>query len=263
MRETWPVWRKVRDGGTPVAALSAYDYPTARLLDEAGVDLLLVGDSLGMVVLGYEDTTRVTLAEMRHHTRAVRRGVRSAILVADLPFQTYETPAQALRSARELMEDGADAVKMEGGTVIEGQIAAVLGDGIPVIGHLGMLPQHIREEGRYKKKGKTEEEAQGLLEDARRLEQLGVRAVVLESLFARVAREITEAVGIPTIGIGAGRECDGQILVAHDLYGGFPWFCPPFVEPKARVADAISQAARAYVREVHAMGVDEQAPGGG
>lgn len=133
MRETWPVWRKVRDGGTPVAALSAYDYPTARLLDEAGVDLLLVGDSLGMVVLGYEDTTRVTLAEMRHHTRAVRRGVRSAILVADLPFQTYETPAQALRSARELMEDGADAVKMEGGTVIEGQIAAVLGDGIPVM----------------------------------------------------------------------------------------------------------------------------------
>lgn len=243
--------RKVRDGGSPIAALTAYDYPTARLLDEAGVDLILTGDSLGMVVLGYEDTTHVTLAEMRHHTRAVRRGVTRALLVADLPYKTYESPAQAVESASQLMEDGAGAVKLEGGQAIEAQIRAIMKEGIPVIGHLGMLPQHILEEGRYKKKGRTDEEAQGLFADAQLLDQLGVKAIVLESMFKRVAREITQAVSVPTIGIGAGNGCDGQILVIHDLIGSFPWFCPPFVQPKTNVAGAISQAVRSYVDEVH------------
>ena len=242
--------RKVSEGGAPIAALAAYDYPTARLLDEAGVDLILVGDSLGMVVLGYENTTYVTLAEMRHHTRAVRRGVDRAVLVADLPYHTYEIPEQAVDSARQLIDDGADAVKLEGGVEIEGQIRAIIDAGIPVIGHLGMLPQHIEEEGRYRKKGKTDEESERLLRDARLLDQLGVRAVVLESMFKKVARAITESVSMPTIGIGAGQGCDGQILVLHDLIGSFPWFCPPFVQPKTNVAEAISQAARAYIDEV-------------
>ena len=235
-----------------MATLTAYDYPTARLLDEAGVDLILVGDSLGMVVLGYEDTTHVTLAEMRHHTRAARRGVKRAILVGDLPYKTYETPKQAVDSANQLMEDGADAIKLEGGREIEAQVRALIADGIPVIGHLGMLPQSILEEGRYKKKGKSEDEAARLLDDARLLDQLGVKAMVLESMFKRVAREITAAVSVPTIGIGAGNGCDGQILVTHDLIGAFPWFCPPFAIPKVYVAESISQAVHAYVDEVRA-----------
>ena len=220
--------RKVRDGGPPLATLTAYDYPSARLLDEAGVDLILVGDSLGMVVLGYEDTTHVTLAEMRHHTRAARRGVKRAVLVGDLPYKTYETPKQAVESARQLKDDGADAVKLEGGREVEPQLRALIDDGIPIIGHLGMLPQRIQEEGRYRKKGKSEDEAARLLDDAQLLDKLGVKAMVLESMFKRVAREITAAVSIPTIGIGAGNGCDGQILVTHDLIGAFPWFCPPF-----------------------------------
>jgi 3-methyl-2-oxobutanoate hydroxymethyltransferase len=242
--------RKVRDGGPPLATLTAYDYPTARLVDEAGVDLILVGDSLGMVVLGYEDTTHVTLAEMRHHTRAARRGVKRAILVGDLPYKTYETPEQALESARQLMEDGADAIKLEGGREVEAQVKALIAEGIPVIGHLGMLPQRIHEEGRYRKKGKSEDEAARLLDDARLLDKLGVRGMVLESMFKRVAREITAAVSVPTIGIGAGNGCDGQILVTHDLIGAFPWFCPPFAIPKVNVAESITQAVRAYVDDV-------------
>lgn len=242
--------RKVRDGGPPLATLTAYDYPSARLLDEAGVDLILVGDSLGMVVLGYEDTTHVTLAEMRHHTRAARRGVKRAVLVGDLPYKTYETPKQAVESARQLLDDGADAVKLEGGREVEPQVRALIDDGIPIIGHLGMLPQRIQEEGRYRKKGKSEDEAARLLDDAQLLDKLGVKAMVLESMFRRVAREITEAVSIPTIGIGAGNGCDGQILVTHDLIGAFPWFCPPFAIPKANVAESISRAVSTYVEDV-------------
>lgn len=242
--------RKVRDGGPPLATLTAYDYPSARLLDEAGVDLILVGDSLGMVVLGYEDTTHVTLAEMRHHTRAARRGVKRAVLVGDLPYKTYETPKQAVESARQLIDDGADAVKLEGGREVEPQLRALIDDGIPIIGHLGMLPQRIQEEGRYRKKGKSEDEAARLLDDAQLLDKLGVKAMVLESMFKRVAREITAAVSIPTIGIGAGNGCDGQILVTHDLIGAFPWFCPPFAIPKANVAESISRAVSAYVEDV-------------
>lgn len=242
--------RKVRDGGPPLATLTAYDYPSARLLDEAGVDLILVGDSLGMVVLGYEDTTHVTLAEMRHHTRAARRGVKRAVLVGDLPYKTYETPKQAVESARQLIDDGADAIKLEGGREVEPQLRALIDDGIPIIGHLGMLPQRIQEEGRYRKKGKSEDEAARLLEDAQLLDKLGVKAMVLESMFKRVAREITAAVSIPTIGIGAGNGCDGQILVTHDLIGAFPWFCPPFAIPKANVAESISRAVSTYVEDV-------------
>ena len=176
--------------------------------------------------------------------------MKRAVLVGDLPYKTYETPKQAVESARQLIDDGADAVKLEGGREVEPQLRALIDDGIPIIGHLGMLPQRIQEEGRYRKKGKSEDEAARLLDDAQLLDKLGVKAMVLESMFKRVAREITAAVSIPTIGIGAGNGCDGQILVTHDLIGAFPWFCPPFAIPKANVAESISQAVSAYVEDV-------------
>ncbi len=231
------------------AALTAYDYPTARLLDEAGVDLILVGDSLGMVVLGYPDTTHVTLEEMLHHTRAVRRGVKRAPLVADLPIGTYRTPEQALENARRLIEAGADAAKLEGGVSHEPHIAALIQAGIPVMGHIGMLPQSLHEEGGYKLKGKTEAEAERLLADARAVERAGAFAIVLELVKADVAAEISRALAIPTIGIGSGRECDGQILVTHDLIGLFPWFTPKFAQPRAHVARSIRETAEEFVRE--------------
>ena len=210
--------------GRKLVALTAYDYPSARLVDEAGVDLILVGDSLGMVVLGYEDTTFVTLEEMEHHTRACRRGVKNAVFVGDLPFHTYETPGQAVASARRLVEAGAEIVKLEGGLEKLREVEAILAAEIPVMGHIGMLPQHVREEGGYKKKGKTPADADRLLKDAKVLEDAGVSAFVLESMVPEVATEITSLVSVPTIGIGAGTGCDGQILVLHDLIGAFPWF---------------------------------------
>jgi 3-methyl-2-oxobutanoate hydroxymethyltransferase len=242
--------RNVRDGGKPVVALTAYDYPTGRLVDEAGVDVILVGDSLGMVVLGYEDTSHVSLDEMLHHTRATRRGVKRALLVGDMPYKTYETPEQALATALALRKAGADMVKLEGGREKEAELRALVEAGIPMMGHLGMLPQQVVEEGGYKKKGRSEVEAERLLADAQLLEEIGVGAIVLESLMKRVARAITESISIPTIGIGSGKGCDGQILVIHDLIGSFPWFCPPFVTPKADVAGAISSSVRSYIEEV-------------
>ncbi len=236
--------------GLPVAALTAYDYPTARLLDEAGVDLILVGDSLGMVVLGLPDTTGVTLDAMLHHTRACRRGVTRALLVADLPYHTYETPEQALTSAKDLLEAGADAVKLEGGTAIAAQIHALAQAGIPLVGHVGMLPQQIREEGAYKKKGRSPVEAQRLEADAQFLQSQGALAIVLEGLVPNVAAAITQALAIPTIGIGSGDACSGQILVIHDLLGAFPWFRPPFATPRADLAAAITQAAQEFIAAV-------------
>ena len=236
--------------GRKLAALTAYDYPSARILDACGVDMILVGDSLGMVVLGYEDTTWVTLEEMEHHTRACRRAVQQALLVGDLPYRTYETPEQAVASARRLVGAGADAVKLEGGAAKVSQVRAILSAGIPVIGHIGMLPQQVRVEGGYKKKGKTGEEAENLIADAVALEAAGVVAMVLESMVATVAGKITARVGVPTIGIGAGDGCDGQILVLHDLIGAFPWFRPKFALNLADVASETERAVRQYVEIV-------------
>ena len=212
-------FRELKRRGEKITALTAYDYPTARLLDESGIEIILVGDSLGMVVLGYEDTTEVTLDEMVHHTRAAARGVKRALLVGDLPIHTYEDPAQAIASARALMEAGAQAVKLEGGASHVAQIKAIIAEGIPVMGHIGMLPQSVREEGGYKIKGRTPTEADALLADAAAVEKAGAFAVVLEIVAAETARRITEALAIPTIGIGSGSHCDGQILVTHDLIG--------------------------------------------
>ena len=233
--------------GERITALTAYDYPTARLLDESGLDIILVGDSVGMVVLGYKDTTQVTLDEMLHHTRAVRRGVKSALLVADMPIHTYDTPLRALETARALMEAGAEAVKLEGGVTHIAQIGAIVGAGIPLMAHIGMLPQSVREEGGYKVKGRSREQAEALLRDARAVEAAGAFSVVLEIIAPETTKTISASIEIPTIGIGSGNDCDGQILVTHDLIGLFPWFTPKFVAPEANVAEQIRKAARGFV----------------
>lgn len=240
-------FREKKRRGQRITSLTAYDYPTARLLDEAGIDIILVGDSLGMVVLGFEDTTEVTLEVMLHHTRTVARAVKDALLVADLPIHTYDTAEQALVTARALVEAGAQAVKLEGGASHVRQIEAIVQAGIPMMAHIGMLPQSVREEGGYKLKGRTEAEAKLLLRDAKAVEQAGAFAVVLEIVAAETARQISEAIEIPTIGIGSGESCDGQILVTHDLIGLFPWFTPKFVKPEADVASEIRKAAKAFI----------------
>ena len=241
-------FREIKKRGEKITALTAYDYPTARLLDESGIDVILVGDSLGMVVLGYEDTTEVTLADMVHHTRAAARGVKRALLVGDLPIHSYDDTEQAVASARALMEAGAQAVKLEGGASHIAQIEGIIAAGIPVMAHIGMLPQSVREEGGYKVKGRTQAEAEALLADAAAVEKAGAFAVVLEIVAPEIARRITNALKIPTIGIGSGSHCDGQILVTHDLIGLFPWFTPKFVSPEARVAEDIRRAAHAFIR---------------
>jgi len=240
-------YREMKKRGEKVTALTAYDYPTARLLDESGIDIILVGDSLGMVVLGYEDTTKVTLEEMLHHTRAAARGVKSALVVGDMPIHTFETPDQAVQTAKLFIDAGAQAVKLEGGVSHVAHIEAITRAGIPYMAHIGMLPQHVREQGGYKVKGKTQPEAEALIADARAVEKAGAFSVVLEIVVPEIARQITTAISIPTIGIGSGEHCDGQILVTHDLIGLFPWFTPKFVSPEARVADEIRKAARAFI----------------
>ena len=251
-------YREMKKRGEKITALTAYDYPTARLLDESGIDIILVGDSLGMVVLGYEDTTPVTLAEMLHHTRAASRGVKNALLVGDMPIHTFDTPEQAVGTARKFIEAGAQAVKLEGGVSHAAHIEAITRAGIPFMAHIGMLPQQVREQGGYKVKGKTQSEAEALIADARAVEKAGAFSVVLEIVVPEIARQITNAITIPTIGIGSGEQCDGQILVTHDLIGLFPWFTPKFVSPEARVADEIRRAARAFIEQTRATGLSKR-----
>jgi 3-methyl-2-oxobutanoate hydroxymethyltransferase len=228
--------------GEKIASLTAYDYPMAKLLDEAGVPFIHVGDTLGMVVLGYPDTTLVTMEEMEHHVRAVARAKPRALVCADLPFRSYDTVEAAVANARRLIAAGAEAVKAEGGRAILDQVRAIVAAGIPYCGHLGMLPQHVREEGGYRIKGRTEVEHAALLADIVLLEEAGAFAVVLEIVTPAVAREMTARVSIPTIGIGSGPDCDGQILVTHDLIGTFPWFTPKFVKPRLNTAEQIRAA---------------------
>lgn len=237
-------------GRERIAALTAYDYPLTKLLDEADIPFIHVGDTVGMVVLGYPDTTHVTMAEMEHHIRAVARAKPRALIAADLPWQSYDTPASAVRNARRLVAAGAEAVKAEGGRAILGQVQAIVQAGIPYCGHLGMLPQHVHEEGGYYRKGRTQAEREALLADAHALAEAGAFAIVLEIVTAPVAKELTTAVPVPTIGIGSGPDCDGQILVTHDLLGLFPWFTPRFVRPKLAAADQIRSALRQWKNEV-------------
>ena len=241
-------------GVRPVAELTAYDYPTARLLDEAGVDILLVGDSLGMMMLGYPDTTSVTLAHMLHHTEAVARAASRALVVADLPIHSFDTPQQALESARALVAAGAEAVKLEGGVDKEEHIRAITSAGIPMQAHIGLLPQKVKEDGGYRMRGKTEEEASALLADLAAVTRAGAFSVVIECTQADTAARLTQAAAgdaIITIGIGAGHgTCDGEVQVFHDLVGAFPWFVPSFAAPGANIAADITRAATTWAQSL-------------
>jgi len=240
--------RAMKTRGEKIAALTAYDFPMAKLLDETGVPLLLVGDSLGMVVLGYPNTTHVTMSEMEHHVRAVARAKPNALLGGDLPYRSCDTIFSAQENAKRLVAAGAEFVKAEGGREILPQVRCILAAGIPFCGHLGMLPQHVLEEGGYHIKGKREIEHQALLEDAKALADAGAFAIVLELVTPPVAKEISEKIAVPAIGIGSGPDCDGQILVTHDLIGLFPWFTPRFVQPRANCAAEIKSAVAAWKR---------------
>ena len=240
-----------RKGGRPLAVLTAYDYPTARLLDESGVDVLLVGDSLGMVVLGFPDTTQVTLDHMLHHVAAVARAQPRALIVGDLPIHTYDTPEQALATARLLVAAGAEAVKLEGGVGQAEKVRAITQACIPVMGHLGMLPQRVVEEGGYRKKGKTPEQTEAIRKGAEALVDAGVFAIVFESIVPENARLLSSSRAVPNIGIGCGHgNCDGEVAVITDLLGSYPWFVPPFATPEADVARITRDAVARYVARV-------------
>jgi 3-methyl-2-oxobutanoate hydroxymethyltransferase len=258
--------RKNQAAGSPsnfqkITCLTAYDYPTARLLDEAGVDVILVGDSLGMVVLGHESTLPVTIEEMLHHTRAVRRGTHRALVVADMPYGSYHTDtADSLRNAmRFVKEAGAEAVKIEGGERRLELISRLTEAEIPVMGHVGLTPQSVNALGGYRVQGKTPGTADQLIRDARAVEAAGAFAVVLEAVPRELAAQITRELHIPTIGIGAGPDCDGQILVVHDLLGLTFGQTPKFARPYANVGEIISKAVREYCDDVREGGFPSDA----
>jgi 3-methyl-2-oxobutanoate hydroxymethyltransferase len=240
-----------RKKGERLAMLTAYDYPSAKLVAEAGVDLILVGDSLGMVVLGYDSTLPVTVDDMAHHTRATRRGAPDAFVIADMPFLSYGTPEQALATAARLMKDaGADSVKLEGGVEVVPIVEALVRAGVPVLGHVGLTPQTASALGGYKLQGKDEETARRVVEGAEALDAAGCWGVVLELVPAELARIVTQRIAIPTIGIGAGAHCDGQVLVFHDVVGLFSGFTPTFVKRYTEAGNAIREACARYAEEV-------------
>ncbi len=238
-------------GKTAISQLTAYDYPTARMVDESGIDMILVGDSLGMTMLGYPDTTHVTLAHMLHHGECVARAAKNALVVLDMPIHTFDTPEQAVENARKLMSTGVDAVKLEGGRSKEAEIRAIVQAGIPVQAHIGLLPQKVKEEGGYHMKGKTDTEAEALMEDLLAVVRAGAFSVVIECTRHSVAAKLTAASPIPTIGIGSGHgTCHGEVSVFHDLVGGFPWFIPGFVTPKANIAAEILRGVAEWKNEL-------------
>jgi 3-methyl-2-oxobutanoate hydroxymethyltransferase len=238
-------------GDEKICCLTAYDYPSALVADQAGVDLVLVGDSLAMVVLGRPDTLSVTVDEMVHHTKAAARGVRRALLVGDMPFMSFATVDRALETAHRLMgEGGARAVKLEGGRPVAPQIAALTEAGVPVMAHVGLTPQHVAKFGGFKAQGKSAEATRTLIEDAQAVEDAGAFCVVLEAIPVEAAQLITEAVNIPTIGIGAGNVTDGQVLVYHDALGLFDRFTPKFVRRFGELGDASRKAVEMYCAEV-------------
>lgn len=233
-----------------ITVLTAYDYPFAKILDEAGTDMILVGDSLGMVVLGHDTTLPVTMQDMIHHTSAAARAVKKSFLVADMPYRSYVSPALAVKNAKLLKKAGAQAVKMEGGQMIRKQIQAVLNAGIPVMGHLGMTPQSVKEIGGYKVQGRDVKQARKILEDALLLESLGVFSIVLECVPAELGAKITDALKCPTIGIGAGSATDGQVLVLHDMLGFESGVSPRFVRKYGTIAEETREAVREYLEDV-------------
>ena len=244
--------KELKRRGEKIAMLTAYDATMARLLDRAGIDVLLVGDSLGMVVLGYDTTVPVTLDHMVHHTQIVVRGTERALVVADMPFLSYQvSTSEAVRNAGRLMkEGGAAAVKLEGGRAVIDVVTRLVDVGIPVMGHLGLLPQSVHQVGGFHKQATRPEDVETLLADAAALEAAGAFSIVLESIPSEVAQAATAHVSIPTIGIGAGPHCDGQVLVCSDMLGLFDEFVPPFVKQYAKLADTILDAGQAYIEDV-------------
>jgi 3-methyl-2-oxobutanoate hydroxymethyltransferase len=244
--------RAMKASGTKISVLTAYDATMAALLDRAGLDVLLVGDSLGMVVLGYPTTLPVTLDAMVHHTAAVSRGARRALIVADMPFLTYQVSVEdaLLNAGRLIQEGGAAAVKLEGGKPVLEVVRRLAETGIPVMGHLGLTPQSVHAFGGFRPQAQDDESAERLVTDARLLESAGAFAVVLESIPHELARKVTSTLSIPTIGIGAGPYCDGQVLVSHDAFGLYDGPVPPFVRQYARLGDTLLAAARSYIEDV-------------
>lgn len=244
--------RKKKNKNEIITMLTAYDYPTAEILDEAGVDILLVGDSLGMVVLGYDNTTEVTMEDMLHHVKAVTRGSKQSLIVADLPFLSYHIGInEAVRNAGRLIQEGkSNAIKLEGGKEVVEQVKAIVNAGIPVMGHIGLTPQSIHQLGGYYVQGKSEEDANRLLEEAKALEMAGAFAIVLECVSTELAKLITQEICIPTIGIGAGSDCDGQVLVTHDVLGLYSRMVPKFVKQYANIREHIIDATKNYIKEV-------------
>jgi len=244
--------RQKKERGEPITMLTAYDYPTAQAIDAAGIDVILVGDSLGMVVLGYENTLPVTMEEMLHHCRAVSRGARSAMLVGDMPFMSYQVSVEqaVINAGRFLQQGGMDAVKLEGGRERADAVRAIVGAGIPVMGHLGLTPQSVHQLGGFRPQGRTASAARRLIEDAHLLEEAGCYSLVLESVPARLAELVSRRLSIPTIGIGAGAGCDGQVLVTHDLLGLFDRFTPRFVKKYANLHAEMGRAFSDYATDV-------------
>jgi 3-methyl-2-oxobutanoate hydroxymethyltransferase len=249
---TTKVFQQKKDRGDPISMLTAYDYPTALIMDRSGIDSILVGDSLGMVVLGYENTLKVTMEDMLHHCRAVARGAQYALLIGDMPFMSYQISIEeAVKNAgRFLQEGGMDAIKLEGGRERADTIQAIIGAGIPVVGHIGLTPQSVNLLGGFRAQGKTAPAAKRLYEDALLLQEAGCFSLVLESVPGRLAKLISDKLDIPTIGIGAGVGCDGQVLVTHDLLGLFDRFTPKFVRKYADLFAEMESAFGEFITEV-------------
>ncbi|SHK45495.1 3-methyl-2-oxobutanoate hydroxymethyltransferase [Paramaledivibacter caminithermalis] len=243
---------KAKKNGEKISMLTAYDYSTAKLLDEAGVDSLLVGDSLGMVMLGYENTLQVTMDDMIHHCRAVSRGAKRAMVIGDMPFLSYHVSIEdSIRNAGRLVQEGgAHAVKLEGGREVLDKIKAIINAQIPVIGHLGLTPQSINMFGGFKVQGKNEEQAKKIVEDAVLLQEAGVFSIVLECVPEGLAKLISQRLDIPTIGIGAGKYCDGQVLVTQDMLGMYTDFVPKFVKQYSSLCDLIKESTKKYIEEI-------------
>lgn len=260
MKNTVLTFQQAKENKDKLTMLTAYDYSTAKLIDEAGVNSILVGDSLGNVILGYEDTISVTMEDMIHHAAAVARGAKNALVIIDMPFMSYQTSVyDALVNAGRLMKEGrGDAVKLEGGIEVCPQIKAIVDAGIPVCAHIGLTPQSINAFGGFKVQGKSEEAAKKLLEDAKAVEEAGAFAVVIEGVPAKIAALITEKVSIPTIGIGAGKDCDGQVLVYQDMLGMFSDFTPKFVKRYASIGEVMKDAFGKYIQEVKSGAFPEE-----
>ncbi len=269
MKNTVLTFREAKHQGKKLSMLTAYDYSMAKIIDESSVNGILIGDSLGMVIKGEPDTLAVTVDEIIYHTKAVKRGAANALIVSDMPFLSYHTSIQdaIYHAGRMVKEGGAQAVKLEGGRNVLPQVRAIVEAQIPVMGHLGLTPQSVNAFGGFKVQGKSEEAARQLISDARALEEAGAFSIVLEGIPAKVAELITKAVSIPTIGIGAGKECDGQILVYQDMLGMFDNFIPKFVKQYANLGESMKEAIGKYVDEVekglfpedkHCFKIDEE-----